>query len=161
MTYFLNSGNELTISQLDALVAEFAADEARWRPQLRFDADERFCLLLHTDASVDIWLLSWLAGQHTTLHDHGGSRAAIQVVQGELHELHAGPGGELYEHRLKPQSRHLLAPDAIHDVVNSAGPPAASIHGYSPPLRQMTYYERDRVGFRPTRTIATRHPEPA
>lgn len=161
MTFFLDSNDALTISQLDALVAGFAADEERWRSPLRFDAGKRFCLLLHTDRCVDVWLLSWLAGQYTTLHDHGGSRAVIQVVQGELHELHAGPAGKLYEHRLRPQSRHRLAPDAIHDVFNSAGPPAVSIHGYSPPLRRMTYYERDRAGFRPIRTIATRHPEPA
>lgn len=160
MTSSIRSIEVMTAAQLRNLVTDYAAAEELWRARLRFDADERFCLLLHSDDLVDVWLLSWLAGQHTTLHDHGGSRAAIQVVQGELHELHAEPDGRLHEHPLTPRAPHLLGPDAIHDVVNIAGPKAASIHAYSPPLRAMTYYERERNGFRPTRTIATRHPEP-
>ena len=161
MTYSIRSIEGLPPAQLKNLVTEYAAADELWRTRLRFDADERFCLLLHSDELTDIWLLSWLSGQHTTLHDHGGSRAAIQVVQGELHELHVEPDGKVHEHRLTRRAPHLLGPGAIHDVVNTAGPDAASIHAYSPPLRAMTYYERERNGFRPTRTIATRHPEPA
>ena len=48
----------------------------------------------------------------------------------------------------------------IHDVTGSGVEPAVSIHAYSPPLRQMTYYSRDRRGrLRALRTIRTDQPE--
>src|SRR3712207_8332217 len=42
---------------------------------------------LHEDlARAQVWLLSWLPGQGTGLHDHGGSAGALAVVRGTLSE---------------------------------------------------------------------------
>ena len=43
---------------------------------------------------------------------------------------------------------------AVHDVVNQAAEPATSIHVYSPPLTQMTYYDPETL--RPVETVRVR-----
>ena len=70
------------------------ADRVRYRPlsrwtQLLEPADA--AALLHPDlhrdlAGVQIWVLSWLPGQGTPLHDHGRSAGAFAVVRGVLTE---------------------------------------------------------------------------
>jgi predicted metal-dependent enzyme (double-stranded beta helix superfamily) len=151
----------LTRTDLKNLVRATAAERSRWGSAVRFDAAERYFHLLRSDDIVDIWLLTWLPGQATDLHDHGGSAAAIHVVQGDLQERHADRSGGVELHSLPPGSVHWLDPDAVHDVYNSAGPPAVSIHAYSPPLRSMTFYRLVDGGLDPLRTVPTREPEVA
>jgi quercetin dioxygenase-like cupin family protein len=68
------------------IAAELARDEDRWRDQVRFDPVERFVLLLeHTD-EYEAWLLTWLPGQGTDLHDHGSATGTFTVVAGVLTE---------------------------------------------------------------------------
>ncbi|HEX3815213.1 MAG TPA: cysteine dioxygenase family protein [Mycobacteriales bacterium] len=149
----------LSLSELIDLVRNTAADSEQWRQHVRFDPVSRYFHLLRSDDVVDIWLLTWLPGQATDLHDHGGSAAAIQVVQGNLHERHADHSGRLDDHSLALGSTHWLAPDAVHDVYNVDAPPAVSIHAYSPPLRSMTFYQPVAGGLEPLRTVPTREPE--
>jgi predicted metal-dependent enzyme (double-stranded beta helix superfamily) len=141
------------------LVRSTAAHPERWQHHVQFTDDERYFHLLRSDELVDMWLLTWLPGQATTLHDHGGSAAAIAVAQGELHEEHADRDGGLEHHSLTGERPHWLAPDAVHDIYNSGGPPAISIHAYSPPLRSMTFYERVSGSLVAVRTVPTREPE--
>jgi predicted metal-dependent enzyme (double-stranded beta helix superfamily) len=149
----------LAQSELIELVRSTAADKEKWRRHVRFDAAERYYYLLHSDADVDIWLLTWLPGQATTLHDHGGSAAALHVVTGSLHEDHADQAGRLEHHEIHVGDVHWLAPDAVHDVYNCHAPAAVSIHAYSPPLASMTFYRRGPAGLEPIRTVPTREPE--
>jgi predicted metal-dependent enzyme (double-stranded beta helix superfamily) len=94
------------------------------------------------DEEHEMWLLSWLPGQHTGFHDHGGSAGALAVARGLLLER-AAPGG-----RPEPAGRVLSAgavrsfgPAYVHDVRNDSACPAVSIHAYSPPLARMRRYE--------------------
>jgi predicted metal-dependent enzyme (double-stranded beta helix superfamily) len=149
----------LARSELIELVRNTAADQENWRRHVRFDAGERYFHLLRSDADVDIWLLTWLPGQATTLHDHGGSAAALHVVQGSLHEDHADRAGHVEHHEISAGDVHWLAPDAVHDVYNCHDPAAVSIHAYSPPLASMTFYRRGPGGLEAIRTVPTREPE--
>ena len=63
-----------------------AADPSRWRPHVDFDPDRRYYRRLLADEHHEAWLLTWLPGQGTHWHDHGGSGGAFVVLQGALVE---------------------------------------------------------------------------
>jgi predicted metal-dependent enzyme (double-stranded beta helix superfamily) len=101
---------------------------------------------LAREPEFEAWLLTWLPGQGTEWHDHGGSAGAFMTLRGVLTERHAevscGPpriiagARELVAGTLRPfGSRH------VHQVTNEGVEPAASIHVYAPALVEMHQYE--------------------
>lgn len=147
----------LSLADLTELVRTVAADEALWRPRLIIpDGVERWWTRLWGHGPVDVWLLSWLPGQSTDLHDHGESAAAFAVVQGELTELRPEHRGAVASYRRTPGAVTWVAPGVVHDVHGAGTEPAVSIHAYSPRLERMTYY--DVVG-RALRTVQTSEPD--
>ena len=52
----------------------------------RFDPLQRWYHRLAATDEYEVWLLTWLPGQGTDLHDHGGSAGALAVVSGEVTE---------------------------------------------------------------------------
>jgi mannose-6-phosphate isomerase-like protein (cupin superfamily) len=141
----------LSADELVALVTRIAAEPGRWRPLLRFDAEERQWIRLPAPDGVDVWLLTWLPDQTTDLHDHGDSTAAYTVVLGAVEEDRIVAGAKRTGRLVAGQTR-WLPPHAIHDVRGTVGGPAASIHAYSPPLTTMTWYDEDLQPFHTERT---------
>jgi predicted metal-dependent enzyme (double-stranded beta helix superfamily) len=86
-----------------------------------------------------VWLLSWLPGQGTGLHDHGASSGLLTVVQGELAERSLSRAGEIVR-TLRPGTQRVVAGEYLHEVVNTSLEPAVSIHLYSPGLVEMNQY---------------------
>ena len=84
--------NTLVVAENPALrhpvrvALEFAADRDRWRHLLRYDPDQRFSALIDSDEREEVWLMAWLPGQHTDLHDHALSSGAFTIVSGSLTE---------------------------------------------------------------------------
>ena len=152
----------LSRTELTGLVRAIAADPHQWHSRLQLpDGEDRWWALLAASAHVDVWLLSWLPGQTTDLHDHGPSAASLTVVRGELNEIRVGPRARATTYRRRAGSVTWLAPGVIHDVAGAGKEPAVSIHAYSPPLREMNYYApdaHDRLQI--ARTISTHEPEP-
>ena len=131
----------LSLARLAEIVRETAAAERSWRPILQFTDGPRWFRRLALATNYEIWLLSWLPGQHTGFHDHGEARGAFAVAQGELRESRAAAGRTDVRHRTAAAGsvtsfggRHL------HDVSNVAAEPAVSVHAYSPPLAAMHRY---------------------
>ena len=60
--------------------------------RVRFASPQRWWARLALTEEVEVWLLSWLPGQHTEPHDHGGASGAFAVVLGELAETYRYPG---------------------------------------------------------------------
>ena len=153
-TYPSNSSFDnsfLGLNDLDALVRDLAADRGAWEPFVRFDHSGRWWTRLHGDDSVDVWLLTWLPGEATDLHDHGDSAAAFAIVRGRLEEVRAQRDG-LVQSTVHQQGEVAWVPvGAVHDVA-AVDVPAISIHAYSPPLRWMTYFDVEDDG----RLTATR-----
>ena len=52
--------------------------------------DDRWFARLHGDDEVDVWLISWVPGHRTELHDHGGSLGALTLLTGSLDEFRWG-----------------------------------------------------------------------
>jgi hypothetical protein len=100
---------------------------------------------LHPElASAQVWLLSWLPGQGTPLHDHGASAGAFAVARGTLTERvvaqrRTGTPQQSTADLSAGRVRHF-GPHYGHQVVNTVAEPAVSIHVYTPPLRLMNTY---------------------
>lgn len=130
--------------------------------------DGRWYARIHGDADLDIWLISWVPGHATELHDHGASQGALTVLAGSLHE-HRFDAGELKTRRLDAGDQAAFPLGWVHDVVWAAGPdtpgpepagPTLSVHAYSPPLTEMSYYRLTGAGtLHRQRTELTEHPE--
>ena len=69
-----------------AIARRFAAAPEQWPVAPRFTAAERWYHRLAAEPDHEVWLLTWLPGQGTDLHDHGGSAGAFQVYAGTLTE---------------------------------------------------------------------------
>lgn len=127
---------------------DYATDRQRWRGLLRYDPDERFATLVDRTEHDEIWLLSWLPGQHTEqLHDHGDTTGAFTVVSGTLTETvirHAPDGRVLTEvHRPTTGQSRVFGPHYVHQVRNDGPDPAISVHVYRAGPRTMRPYDVD------------------
>ncbi|MGO8967325.1 cysteine dioxygenase [Mycobacterium sp.] len=144
--------------------------------------DDRWFARLHGDDEVDIWLISWVPGHRTELHDHGGSLGALTLLSGSLNEFR-WDGERLRCRRLEAGDQAGFPLGWVHDVVwaptgpgpsvtspavtslvETLGPetqaPSLSVHAYSPPLTVMSYYEvTDQHRLRRKRTELTDQPE--
>ena len=91
----------------------------------------------------EVWLISWLPGQSTGFHDHGGSAGAFGVVWGALDECVVPRSGRRARvTRVDAGEVRAFGPRYVHDVRNSVrGSVAVSVHAYSPPLSTMTRYD--------------------
>jgi predicted metal-dependent enzyme (double-stranded beta helix superfamily) len=143
--------------QLASALERLADRATRWRSLARFDRSGRWWCRLHHSETADIWLLSWLGGQATDLHDHGGSAGAFLVVQGELTEVRALPDRpERVTTTVRPGRAIAISPSTVHDVYNAGPAAAVSLHAYSPPLTAMSFYEQQPNGLQMVRTVETR-----
>jgi hypothetical protein len=134
--------------------------------------DDRWFVRLHGDDEVDVWLISWVPGHRTELHDHGGSLGAATLLSGSLDEFR-WDGQRLRRRRLKAGDQAGFPLGWVHDVLWApsgagasvtplSGPqqPSLSVHAYSPPLTVMSYYEvTDEYRLRRKRTELTDRPE--
>lgn len=143
-------------SRFGALLADVVADRESWWPLLHFAADRRWYHRYVSAPEHEIWLLTWLPGQRTGLHDHGTAAGAIAVVAGALTEhvirpdlavaappdlaLAGGGPGRLTSLHLGAGSTRLFGPSHLHELVHTGAEPAVSVHVYSPRLSRMTRY---------------------
>src|SRR6478735_5375787 len=69
-------------------VRRLAYRPADWRHAVRSNADERTYtrIPLPRENGYEAWLLTWLPGQGTGLHDHAGSAGAFILLAGTLTE---------------------------------------------------------------------------
>jgi hypothetical protein len=142
-----------------AIAVALALRPEVWRPLVRFREEARWTRLLepsllqealdpalHADlAESEVWLLSWVPGQGTALHDHGPSAGAFAVAQGELTERVVGAGrrgrrahevtDELGVGRVR-----YFGPRYVHQVRNVGTEAAVSVHVYAPRLSVMNTY---------------------
>jgi predicted metal-dependent enzyme (double-stranded beta helix superfamily) len=128
--------------RLRELAANIAARPAGWTDLVRFDPCRRWYQRLACEVDFEIWLLSWLPGQHTGFHDHGQSAGAFAVADGVLRERVApGRRPETDGTVLTRGAVRSFGPHYVHEVANTSQRPAVSVHAYSPPLRGMRQYE--------------------
>jgi hypothetical protein len=132
--------------------------------------DRRWFTRVHGDDELDVWLISWVRGHATELHDHGGSLGALTLLSGALDEFR-WDRDQLRRRRIVAGDQAAFPLGWVHDVVWAPSfaestpesitvEPTLSVHAYSPPLAAMSYYEvTDRNTLRRQRTELTDKPE--
>jgi predicted metal-dependent enzyme (double-stranded beta helix superfamily) len=152
-TITTTEGRLLTPQQLAAEVRRLTSVPAEWVTRVRLDPEGRWYEQIRVDDALELWLISWLPGQSTGFHDHGGANGAFGVVWGQLDE-HVVRGAGVSAVNPVPAGRvRSFGPRHVHDVRNSAtGSVAVSVHAYSPPLSAMTRYDLAAGGLVPIRT---------
>ncbi|TDV54059.1 cysteine dioxygenase [Actinophytocola oryzae] len=124
-----------TPAQLRDLVSTVAATRGtELLEQVRFASPQRWWARLALTEEVEVWLLSWLPGQHTAPHDHGGASGAFSVVLGEMSETYRYPEGEIRRQTHGLGATIGFGAGHAHQMWNTSTKPAASVHAYSPPL---------------------------
>ncbi|WP_305787610.1 cysteine dioxygenase [Symbioplanes lichenis] len=133
-----------------SIAREFAADVASWRVTPQFNAAERWYDRLAEEPDHEVWLLTWLPGQGTELHDHGGSAGAFHVFSGTLTEetVAVRPDGppRVSVRELGEGAGRRFGTRHIHRMTNRTNTPAISIHAYGPALTTMTKYRIGAAG---------------
>lgn len=112
-----------------------------WLHRVRLSPDGRWYERIHQDADHEVWVISWLPGQSTGLHDHGEASGAFAVALGTLSEHRPGTARPV-----AAGQSHGFGPGYVHDVRNESEAPAVSVHVYSPPLSVMNRYDVDADG---------------
>lgn len=133
----------LTPRQLAAEVRRLTATPAEWVTRVRLEPEGRWYERIHMSAGYEVWLISWLPGQSTGFHDHGGSAGAFGVVWGALDEcVVPRSGSRALVSQVAAGDVRAFGPRYVHDVMNSAaGSVAVSVHAYSPRLSEMSRYD--------------------
>lgn len=131
------------------IALRLGANRSLWQGLVRYDATSRYYARLAAEPDYEAWLLTWLPGQGTEWHDHGGSAGAFVVLAGVLTEERAEirPDGPP---QIVPTVQQYAA-DAvrpfgtrhIHKVTNNGLAPAISLHVYAPSLSEMNYYRAE------------------
>ncbi|TLQ45556.1 cysteine dioxygenase [Streptomyces marianii] len=121
-----------TVAEFAGLARSIAEDRTRWAPLVRYDATTRWYHRLRTGPGYEVWLLSWVPGQGSGLHDHGPSSGVLTVLEGELTERTARA-----DRALTAGAQRVFAPGYVHEVVNDSLEPAVSLHVYFPGLTEM------------------------
>ncbi|AEV81471.1 cysteine dioxygenase [Actinoplanes sp. SE50] len=138
-----------------AIARQFANAPEGWVVPPRFDPVERWYHRLEVADDHEVWLLTWLPGQQTELHDHGGSAGAFQVFSGVLTEdTVSGPADapRVTTRDLGEGAGRRFGSHHVHRIVNRGPDPAISIHVYGPALTSMTKYRLSPAGLE-TRTV--------
>ena len=122
----------------------------------RFKPHTRWAKRIHACSEHEAWLLAWLPGQGTDLHDHGGigtpSNAAVCVVEGTLSEyiVRSGEYPELDRRDIAQGEANVVSNRTIHAMRNRFDTPAVSVHVYMPRLESMCTYLIDETGLAPS-----------
>ena len=147
----------LTPPQLEEFVAALAASPERWRHLVRHVSGARVYEPIWDDEDVNAWVICWSEDQDTGFHDHDESSAAIAVISGQVREDRLRLGDEPRSRVLGPNSIFSVPAVAIHRVLHAGGPPAVTIHAYSPPLVRTGAYRTGPDGELERELLTTDH----
>jgi predicted metal-dependent enzyme (double-stranded beta helix superfamily) len=130
-----------------ALALRYAATPDEWPVAPRFNPVDRWYHRLTLADDHEVWLLTWLPGQGTDLHDHGGSAGAFHVFGGTLTEdtvvTPPSSAPRVASRDLGEGAGRRFGARHIHRISNRSTRPAVSIHVYGPALTTMTRYRID------------------
>lgn len=128
------------LATLARMAADLAADQGWWREMLPVQPDERSAMRMFATDEHEAWLVVWPPGSSVSPHDHGDAHGVLRVLTGELLDIRWSATAAPRRRLIAGQTARLPV-GLVHDVVAPGSLPAASVHLYSPPLRQMGFYD--------------------
>ncbi|MGA9876297.1 MAG: cysteine dioxygenase family protein [Solirubrobacteraceae bacterium] len=143
----------LSSDELQSYVNELAGRPELWIGLVKHDRTQRVYEELFSDAHLTAWLICWMNDHDTGFHDHDISCGAVAVVSGRVREERLALDGPPSSAVVRAgESFHFSAVD-IHRVRHAGGPPAVTLHAYSPPLLSMGAYVVGEDGRLERRTV--------
>jgi Cysteine dioxygenase type I len=134
-------GRDLSGLELEAFVAELAAQPELWIDLVKHDATQRIYSELLSDEHLTAWLICWMDDHDTGFHDHDTSAGAVAVVSGGVREQRLAIDGPPRDRAFAAGATFHFSPADIHRVRHFGVDPAVTLHVYSPPLLRMGSYE--------------------
>jgi quercetin dioxygenase-like cupin family protein len=140
-TITLTAPTTVTRTALADIVEGLAGAPSLWSEFVPGLGSDRSSVHLLATEAYDVWLIGWPPGTRVEPHDHGPSAGAFTVVRGTLTEYRWSP--EPRPRTVATGDTVTIAARVVHDVVadRPEDGPAISIHAYSPPLREMGFYD--------------------
>jgi predicted metal-dependent enzyme (double-stranded beta helix superfamily) len=126
----------VTIAELRSIVADLAPAPQHWRQHVRHDPNQRVFHELAHGEFLSVWVISWMEGHDTGLHDHGTSSGAVAVVSGRVREERMDGGGDFASRLCAPGQLLNFDLGVIHRV---------TLHASSPPLGEVGAYQLDQA----------------
>jgi mannose-6-phosphate isomerase-like protein (cupin superfamily) len=127
-----------TVAEFAGLARAIAANRSQWAHLVRYDAVSRWYHRMLVGPGYEVWLLTWVPGQGSGLHDHGRSSGVMTVLEGALTERSASG-----TRALEVGAERVFAPGYAHEVANDALEPAVSLHVYFPGLTDMPMHSAE------------------
>jgi quercetin dioxygenase-like cupin family protein len=113
--------------------------------------DGRAYVKLYEDGNMTIWAIQWKKGQGTPIHDHVTSGAGVHCFLGRIVEERWVSTDQNARTRELGSGQNVSVPAGqAHRIYNKEDLTAMSVHVYSPPLKEMTYYVENSRGITPT-----------
>lgn len=117
-------------------------DQVNYWSRMRFTSACYNKILLYTCEQYEVYLICWLAGQETLVHDHPDGGCLMRVVSGKLIEdtYHAATAAKIQATMLGPMMhtfRH--GKNIVHRI--RAVEDSVSLHVYLPPGYVATIYD--------------------
>jgi quercetin dioxygenase-like cupin family protein len=99
-------------------------------------------------AFYDVWLITWPDGSGLEPHGHGDVRSVLQVVDGKLVETYSDRAASVESavRTLERGSVTIAEPTVVHGLSNRSGADATTLHVYSPPLVDVTFFDLHPAG---------------
>jgi cysteine dioxygenase len=151
------AADKLTHEQFMEYGQRLALPDELLSAHTRFAAHEYARNLLCRTPRFELLVLCWRPGQHSTIHDHGGSLNAIKVRHGELtSRLYAptrgtppqadGPVRLVEQQTAGAGAMAGIGREGIHQLANETGGDLVTVHLYAPPLMHLTVYSEHEPG---------------
>lgn len=151
---------DVSSAGIAAIVGRTAPGAAELGPWISFSPEGYVRRRLHVDPFLEVVLIAWDVRQQTPIHDHGGQRGWLTVLDGELLATdYAKAGGGDESAVVALETTRLVAGAAVpetvdREAIHSVGAPegrAVSLHVYSHPLSEFRTYvaAKGRAGIEP------------
>jgi hypothetical protein len=147
-------GRDLSGEELREFVEALAARPELWRHLVRHESEQRTYERLMDDRHLTVWLNCWMDDHDTGFHDHDLSAGAVAVIEGNVVEERLRIDGGARAAVYPPGGIFDFAPWTIHRVRHGGGPPAVTLHAYSPPLWRMGSYAVGASGLLERRSLS-------
>lgn len=80
------SQDQITLANVEAILADGALDEASLRPYVGVLPDKYARRQVHRSRWFDVLVLTWAPGQFTPVHNHAGNCGWVRLVRGQISE---------------------------------------------------------------------------
>ena len=104
-----------------------------WMRYMQFDRKTYKRNLIMKTNFYEMYLLCWLPGQRTPMHDHPGNGCMFKIIHGTINERLYDSNFEMIQENVHESGSVIAIKDDVHVMENKTNNYIASLHIYSDP----------------------------